>query len=77
MGTNGPCVCHEKLLRRLEAAEELLEVLERCPTRMRGGAGGQTLEATTAATYITHVPLLALEDAIMKVRYGELYDQED
>jgi len=49
---------------RLEKALALLiSDLDKCPTRQRGGASGQTVENNMAGTYITGLPAACVEQA--------------
>jgi hypothetical protein len=63
---------NERAGRMEKALRDLILVLDQCPTRQRGGAGGQTVSNCLAGTYYTGVPVMAVEKAreAMEVRDG-------
>lgn len=87
VGVNGPCSCRSMNIMELinsmrikvEAAERLLEVLRKCPTR-EIGISGMTIEAQAARTEINRVPEREVARAEAIILYNlhpdELYDPE-
>lgn len=60
---------------KLREMQKLLDILDQCPRRERSGVGGQTIEASIAATRIYDVPASAVERAIM-VMNGAIIEED-